>query len=146
MQDTSWPHLGRRSLATALILCLALEGLPSPLSQAAQPAHPDMAAQLVIDPNPGEFRISRHIYGHFAEHLGGCIYGGLWVGEDSEIPNIRGLRTDAIEALRRLNIPNLRWPGAIVRLDLSYWTGGALTEWDSGEWLVNEGRRLRGRY
>jgi alpha-N-arabinofuranosidase len=123
MQDTSWPHLGRRSLATALILCLALEGLPSPLSQAAQPAHPDMAAQLVIDPNPGEFRISRHIYGHFAEHLGGCIYGGLWVGEDSEIPNIRGLRTDAIEALRRLNIPNLRWPGGCFA-DQYHWRDG----------------------
>ncbi|MCB0185814.1 MAG: alpha-N-arabinofuranosidase, partial [Caldilineaceae bacterium] len=55
--------------------------------------------------------ISRHIYGHFAEHLGQCIYGGLWVGEDSPIPNTQGIRTAALDALRRINIPNLRWPG-----------------------------------
>ena len=55
--------------------------------------------------------ISRHIYGHFAEHLGRCIYEGVWVGEDSPIPNTRGIRNDIVEALRRINIPNLRWPG-----------------------------------
>ena len=43
--------------------------------------------------------ISRHLYGHFAEHLGRCIYGGFWVGEDSEIPNEGGIRLDVVEAL-----------------------------------------------
>lgn len=57
---------------------------------------------------------SRHLYGHFAEHLGRCIYGGFWVGEDSDIPNERGIRSDVVEALRALNIPNLRWPGGVL--------------------------------
>jgi alpha-L-arabinofuranosidase len=56
--------------------------------------------------------ISRHVYGHFAEHLGRCVYGGFWVGEDSKLPNVRGIRADVVEALRALRIPNLRWPGA----------------------------------
>ena len=55
--------------------------------------------------------ISRHIYGHFAEHLGRCIYEGLWVGEDSPIPNTGGIRNDVLAALRRIRIPVLRWPG-----------------------------------
>jgi len=56
-------------------------------------------------------KISRNIYGHFAEHLGRCIYEGFWVGKDSSIPNTRGIRKDVVEALRKINIPNLRWPG-----------------------------------
>lgn len=56
--------------------------------------------------------ISRHIYGHFAEHLGHCIYGGFYVGEgNTKIPNKNGIRLDIINALKKLNIPNLRWPG-----------------------------------
>ena len=67
--------------------------------------------------------ISRHIYGHFAEHLGRCIYGGFWVGEDSEIPNEGGLRLDVVEALRALRIPNLRWPGGCFADDY-HWRDG----------------------
>src|SRR4029450_419836 len=55
--------------------------------------------------------ISRHIYGHFAEHLGDGIHGGIYVGEDSPIPNDQGIRLDAVEALRQIATPNLRWPG-----------------------------------
>ena len=55
--------------------------------------------------------ISKHIYGHFAEHLGRGIYDGFYVGKDSEIPNINGIRTDIVEALKELDIPVLRWPG-----------------------------------
>ena len=54
--------------------------------------------------------IPKEIYGQFAEHLGSCIYGGLWVGPDSEIPNIDGYRTDVLEALKRLKVPVMRWP------------------------------------
>jgi alpha-N-arabinofuranosidase len=68
-------------------------------------------------------RISRHIYGHFSEHLGRCIYGGLWVGEDSPIPNTRGIRKDVVEALRRIKIPNLRWPGGCFA-DEYHWKDG----------------------
>ncbi|WP_100444120.1 alpha-N-arabinofuranosidase [Glycomyces xiaoerkulensis] len=68
-------------------------------------------------------RINRHVYGHFAEHLGRCIYGGFYVGEDSGIPNEGGIRLDAVEALRALDIPNLRWPGGCFA-DEYHWKDG----------------------
>ena len=65
-----------------------------------------------IDTDPAETHmIPKEIYGQFAEHLGSCIYGGLWVGPDSEIPNIDGYRTDVLEALKALKVPVMRWPG-----------------------------------
>ncbi|RBM17559.1 alpha-N-arabinofuranosidase [Streptomyces sp. PT12] len=67
--------------------------------------------------------ISRHLYGHFAEHLGRCIYGGFYVGEDSPIPHEGGIRLDVVEALRALNIPNLRWPGGCFA-DEYHWKDG----------------------
>ena len=67
--------------------------------------------------------ISKHIYGHFAEHLGRCIYGGFYVGENSEIPNTNGVRTDIIDALKALKIPNLRWPGGCFA-DTYHWKDG----------------------
>ena len=72
------------------------------------------------EPGP---KISRHIYGHFAEHLGRCIYDGLWVGHDSKIPNTRGIRNDIVEALRKIKIPNLRWPGGCFA-DQYHWQDG----------------------
>ena len=68
-------------------------------------------------------KISKHIYGHFAEHLGRCIYGGIWVGEDSEIPNTGGIRNDVIDALRQIKIPVLRWPGGCFA-DEYHWQDG----------------------
>jgi len=67
--------------------------------------------------------ISKHIYGHFAEHLGRCIYEGIYVGEQSPIPNTAGVRNDIIEALKELNIPNLRWPGGCFA-DTYHWKDG----------------------
>ncbi|MDH5380682.1 MAG: alpha-N-arabinofuranosidase, partial [Cyclobacteriaceae bacterium] len=67
--------------------------------------------------------ISKHIYGHFAEHLGRCIYGGFYVGEDSPIPNTDGVRNDIIQALKELQIPNLRWPGGCFA-DTYHWKDG----------------------
>jgi alpha-N-arabinofuranosidase len=67
--------------------------------------------------------ISRHLYGQFAEHLGRCIYDGIWVGEESKIPNTRGMRTDIIDALKAINIPNLRWPGGCYADDY-HWRDG----------------------
>jgi alpha-N-arabinofuranosidase len=67
--------------------------------------------------------ISRHIYGHFAEHLGHCIYDGFWVGPESAVPNVRGIRTDVVEALRNLHIPVLRWPGGCFA-DEYHWQDG----------------------
>jgi len=67
--------------------------------------------------------ISPMLYGHFAEHLGRCIYEGLWVGEDSPIPNIRGVRTDTVQALRKLAVPVIRWPGGCFADDY-HWRDG----------------------
>jgi alpha-N-arabinofuranosidase len=55
--------------------------------------------------------ISPNIYGQFTEHLGGVIYDGVWVGEDSKIPNVRGIRKALVEALRKIKTPVIRWPG-----------------------------------
>ena len=68
-------------------------------------------------------RISKHIYGQFAEHLGRCIYEGIWVGKDSEIENINGIRQDVVQALRNLSVPVLRWPGGCFA-DEYHWMDG----------------------
>jgi len=78
---------------------------------------------LTINADLGKQTINPHIYGHFAEHLGRCIYGGIWVGEDSPVPNTRGIRNDIVAALRQLNIPNLRWPGGCFA-DEYHWQDG----------------------
>ena len=68
--------------------------------------------------------ISKNIYGHFAEHLGHCIYGGFYVGDSSTtIPNTNGVRNDIIAALKKLKIPNLRWPGGCFA-DTYHWKDG----------------------
>ena len=81
------------------------------------------AARVVIDLDVPGPTISRHLYGHFAEHLGRCIYGGFYVGEDSELPHEGGIRLDVVEALRALQIPNLRWPGGCFA-DEYHWQDG----------------------
>jgi alpha-L-arabinofuranosidase len=67
--------------------------------------------------------ISRNIFGQFAEHLGFGIYGGIWVGEDSKIPNTRGYRNDVVAALKRLEVPVVRWPGGCFA-DEYHWREG----------------------
>ena len=67
--------------------------------------------------------INKNIYGHFSEHLGRCIYGGLFVGENSEIPNVKGMRTDVVEALKNIKLPVLRWPGGCFA-DEYHWEDG----------------------
>ena len=76
----------------------------------AGPIHAASLELKVRADQPGD-TISRHLYGQFAEHLGRGIYDGIWVGEDSEIPNTRGVRNDVVEALKELEIPVIRWPG-----------------------------------
>ena len=79
--------------------------------------------EIKVQSEPSDIQISKHIYGHFAEHLGRCIYGGFYVGEDSEIPNLDGVRTDIIAALKEMKIPNLRWPGGCFA-DTYHWKDG----------------------
>ena len=80
-------------------------------------------SRVTLDPNDTVATINPNIYGHFAEHLGRCIYDGIWVGEDSPIPNIEGFRTDIIEALRRMKAPVIRWPGGCFADDY-HWQDG----------------------
>lgn len=82
-----------------------------------------MNNKLVINADLGHTTINKNIYGHFAEHLGRCIYEGLWVGEYSPIPNTDGIRNDVLEALRKMEIPVLRWPGGCFA-DEYHWKDG----------------------
>lgn len=79
--------------------------------------------KAIIDIRRKGPKIDRHIYGHFSEHLGRCIYGGYWVGEDSNIPNVRGIRTDIVEAMKAIRVPNIRWPGGCFADDY-HWMDG----------------------
>jgi len=76
--------------------------------------------KVILHTDSAKIKISKHIYGHFAEHLGRVIYDGIYVGEDSKIPNTNGVRNDVIKALKNLNIPNLRWPGGCFA-DTYHW-------------------------
>ncbi|MGL5957418.1 MAG: alpha-N-arabinofuranosidase [Phocaeicola sp.] len=89
----------------------------------AMPMYAQTKASVTIHTDQGGEVINKEIYGQFAEHLGTCIYGGLWVGEDSTIPNTQGYRTDVLEALKRLKVPVLRWPGGCFA-DEYHWTDG----------------------
>ena len=79
--------------------------------------------KYLINPNQKLSRIDKNIYGHFSEHLGRCIYEGLYVGEDSPIPNVNGMRCDVVNALREMGIPVLRWPGGCFA-DEYHWKDG----------------------
>ena len=100
-----------RQIVFALLACL------SSLSAAAAPA-----AGVIRADQPGA-KIDRHIYGQFAEHLGRGIEEGVWVGEDSPIPNTRGFRNDVVAALRELHVPVVRWPGGCFA-DEYHWRDG----------------------
>ena len=78
---------------------------------------------VIVDTDRGTTTISRHIFGQFTEHLGNCVYGGMYVGENSSIPNTGGVRNDMIKALKEIRIPNLRWPGGCFA-DEYHWRDG----------------------
>ena len=87
-----------KSLITSLVFCSAS------ICQTVQNT-------VTLDVGKAKYKISRNIYGHFSEHLGHCIYEGLWVGEASPIPNTRGIRNDVVAALKKIQVPLVRWPG-----------------------------------
>ena len=89
--------MSTRTLLSALLASLALS------AQDAQ-----LTIRATDQPGP---TVNRQLFGQFAEHLGAGIYGGIWVGENSSIPNTRGYRNDVVEALRNLKVPVVRWPG-----------------------------------
>src|SRR5687768_2148994 len=83
----------------------------------------DTAIPLTIRADRPGATIDRDIFGQFAEHLGTGIYGGVWVGPDSPIPNVRGIRSDVVAALRAIRVPNVRWPGGCFA-DEYHWREG----------------------
>jgi alpha-N-arabinofuranosidase len=87
------------------------------------PAAAKIEGRAVIDARAPGTRIAPEVYGQFAEHLGTGIEGGIWVGEASPIPNIRGYRRDVVEALQRLKVPVVRWPGGCFA-DIYRWRDG----------------------
>ena len=79
--------------------------------------------KITVNPDRSLGTVSPNIYGHFSEHLGRCIYNGIYVGENSPIPNVNGMRTDVVEALKNIKIPVLRWPGGCFA-DEYHWQDG----------------------
>ena len=104
---------------------LALALLVSLLHLPAKNVTPQNSYQatLAIRLDQPRWTINRNIYGQFAEHLGRLIYEGIWVGENSPIPNTRGLRNDVLAALKELHVPVLRWPGGCFA-DEYHWRDG----------------------
>ena len=80
-------------------------------------------SKLVINTHNKKGKINKEIYGHFSEHLGRCIYEGIYVGENSPIPNVNGMRKDVVQALKEIKIPVLRWPGGCFA-DEYHWKDG----------------------
>lgn len=104
----------RTGARIALAVAAALAAVPA--AQAQQ------ASVTVHADKPGP-RVQRQIFGQFAEHLGTGIYGGLWVGRNSRIPNTDGFRNDVIAALRAIKVPVIRWPGGCFA-DEYHWREG----------------------
>ncbi len=98
---------------SSLLFCAALATTSASAQDVTATLHADKAGD----------KINKEIYGQFAEHLGTCIYGGLWVGPDSKIANTDGYRTDVLNALKELHVPVLRWPGGCFA-DEYHWMDG----------------------
>src|SRR5215203_1082824 len=80
-------------------------------------------SQVQLTLNTSNTTISRHIYGHFSEHLGRCIYDGFWVGDSLNIAKKDRIRLDIVDALKKIKVPNLRWPGGCFG-DEYHWRDG----------------------
>jgi alpha-N-arabinofuranosidase len=112
----SLPPSTFRSLPVLALLCVL------PALGADAPAG-GQTARLMLKTEEAKTKIDRNIYGHFSEHLGRCVYEGYWVEEDSSIPNTKGIRNDVVEALKKIKVPVLRWPGGCFA-DEYHWKDG----------------------
>ena len=108
---------GLRRSGILLSLALALGSAPAGADTAGQGTH----ATLEADASGAVYH--KEIFTQFAEHLGNGVYGGLWVGEDSAIPNTNGFRNDVVGALKALSVPVIRWPGGCFA-DEYHWREG----------------------
>jgi len=105
----------RRLRAACMLVCA--------LAPLATSAADRVDATLTVTQEAAGPRIEPAIYGQFVEHLGTGVYGGLWVGTDSKIPNTRGWRNDVLAALRKLKVPVVRWPGGCFADDYDWRDG-----------------------
>ena len=108
----------KRFAACTAALALSLQSLPATAQQSAS-----APVGVSVQANQSGPKIERDVFGQFAEHLGTGIYEGVWVGPDSPIPNVRGIRTDVVQALRAIRVPNVRWPGGCFA-DAYHWRDG----------------------
>src|SRR5260370_17489628 len=107
--ETPNPPASRRSLlgpSAAGAACLASS---SPVVTCMAARSPESRVDILLNEPVGT--IAPEIYGHFVEHLGGVVYDGIWVGENSRIPNVNGLRKQLVDALKRVRPGMIRWPG-----------------------------------
>src|SRR4051812_34380834 len=102
-----------RALLVSWMLCASFSAL----------AANTIDARITVDADKPGPRINPNIYGQFTEHLGRCIYEGIWVGENSPIPNVRGIRSDVVAALKKIKVPQVRWPGGCFA-DEYHWRDG----------------------
>ncbi|QNP53191.1 alpha-N-arabinofuranosidase [Hymenobacter qilianensis] len=114
--ETNTPRFSLRKWGKRVGLLAGL-GLGLTLNAVAQ------TVQVTVQPGDPKLQISKHIYGHFAEHLGRCIYDGFWVDEKLNVPKQGRIRMDIVEALRKIKVPNLRWPGGCFA-DTYHWRDG----------------------
>ena len=96
---------------------------PAPVASANVAASQTAPGTLTVQADQPGPVINRDIFGQFAEHLGTGIYGGVWVGKDSKIPNVRGVRSDVVGALKAIKVPVVRWPGGCFA-DEYHWRNG----------------------
>lgn len=101
----------RLSRLPAMFVAVATMFLAAGQSAPALAAKPSPVVTVTVDADKVGPKVSRQIFGQFTEHLGTGIYGGIWVGPESPIPNIRGYRSDVVQALRAIKVPVIRWPG-----------------------------------
>jgi alpha-L-arabinofuranosidase len=105
------------------LFCMVLALLLTMLSASALIAEPATTTTIEIHADRSGATINKNVYGQFSEHLGSGIYGGIFVGETSPIPNTRGFRNDVIAALKELKVPMVRWPGGCFA-DEYHWRDG----------------------
>jgi alpha-L-arabinofuranosidase len=113
--------LGRAAaLAAIVVTSISVHAQTAPALATPPPAAP---GTLVIQTDAPGPTINRDIFGQFAEHLGTGIYGGVWVGKNSKVPNVRGIRSDVVSALKAIKVPVVRWPGGCFA-DEYHWRDG----------------------
>jgi alpha-N-arabinofuranosidase len=111
-----------RMIVSLLALVLAGPALAQQPPPATVPAD-GAPATVTVRGNAPAPKFDKRIFGQFAEHLGTGIYGGIWVGKGSRIPNVDGYRTDVIDALKAIRTPVIRWPGGCFA-DEYHWREG----------------------